>query len=128
MLSLDPLKPNESFVTIENEPLVAGIVTDEIHKSRLLSRNCLVPSVVDAFQSLNGVHLLLVGGITLATVNSVIESNRSRIHGWVQKSIWCWVLGWVRVVKRNGEVMENATRLYLRLVGTGSDHPRWAQT
>jgi predicted transcriptional regulator with HTH domain len=87
MQSLDLLKPNKSFVTIENESLIAGVVTNQVHPSRLLSRNYLVPSVVDAFQSLHSVHLLLVGesGIVLATVHSVIKSDMSRVHGCAEK-------------------------------------------
>jgi hypothetical protein len=91
MQSLDPLKPSESFITIENESLIAGIVANQVHPSGLLSRNCLVPSVVDAFQSLNASHLLLVdgGGIVLA-VHSVVKGDMSRVHasGCARKKVF----------------------------------------
>ena len=139
--SLDPLKQNKSFFsTIENESLISGVVTNQVHPSRLFSGNYRVPSVVDAFQSLNSVHLLLGGecGIFLATVHSVIKSDMSRIHGSAEKRYLVLVsrvygigLGLVNcegIPAKGRSCMKNAARLYLRLVGTGSDHPRWAQT
>lgn len=120
MQSLDPLKPNKRFVTIENESLIAGVIANEVHPSRLLSRNYLVPSVVDAFQSLNSVHLLLVGesGIVLATVHSVIKSDMSRVHGCAEKR-------YLVLVNRNRSrvygIGLGLWKMEQRVCGTGSD-------
>jgi hypothetical protein len=148
MQSLDTLKPNNRFVTIENESLIASVVTNQVHPSRLFSRNCFVPSVVDAFQSLNSVHLLLVvkSGIVLATGHSVVKSDMCRVHGCAEKRYLVLVSRTVgaaarkvlllpilytrlaRLGKANceGKLAEGRSWEMQRLLAPNSDHPRWA--